>query len=236
MNHYQLLYLKEEYPYHKIIMITFLGQTYLFRSLTREEYKTLLKMGEDELTFEDMTCQLALIYPEDFDFGSSPIAGLSRMACPLIIKHSSFETTDELFQTYDYYQNMNQRFESECMNIIKAAMPEYTYEELETWTWDKIMAHVARAERVLYLRGIDNIKLERNEEANLTEGLDIDNPNDVMPLLEKGIDPMLYLSDQLQVKKKNPFDCPFLGGSHWKDEEVLHAIRTQMGKAQASRR
>ena len=58
----------------------------------------------------------------------------------------------------------------------------------------------------------------------------IENPEVVYDLLERGIDPMFYFKDEVQPKKKDIIDQPFLGGRHWHDEGVLHAIRQQMGR------
>lgn len=232
MNHYELLYIKEMYPYHQIMYVNFRGHEFVFRSLGRHEYQTLLKLGEDELTFEDAVCQTALVYPEDYIFETSPHAGISRKICPMIMEASGLLSLDDIFDVYEQQKVKNETFDSECMNIIKAAMPEYTYEEMETWTWEKLMRHVVRAERVLYLRGIDNIVLQRNDQAvsEEAESISIENPEVVYDLLERGIDPMFYFKDEVQPKKKDIIDQPFLGGRHWHDEGVLHAIRQQMGR------
>lgn len=232
MNHYELLYLKELHPYHQLIHVNFRGHEFVFRSLGRHEYYTLLKLGEDELTFEDAVCQTALVYPEDYLFNESPHAGISRQVCPMVMEMSGLLSIDDVFDIYEEQKKKNESFDSECMNIIKAAMPEYTYEEMETWTWEKLMRHVVRAERVLYLRGIDNIVLKRNEpDVSEDQPMEsIDNPEVVRDLLERGIDPMFYFKHEVEPKKRPLVDQPFLGGRHWNDEGVLYAIRQQMGR------
>lgn len=231
LEYYELLLLKEKYPDHQLIYLNLYGSEFVFRTLTRKEYQTLLRVALEEDEFQDHVCQTALIYPEDFEFEYSPFAGLAPEASFHIVKQSGFTNMDQIFEFYDQAKIKNQGFEIECMSVIKAAMGEYTYEEMEDWTWQRLMDYVSRAERILELRGIDAVHLERNnEEAQEEAPLTIDNKEFVEKLVEKGIDPMFYFKEEVKPRKAELIDFPLIGGSHWQSEEVLNAIREQMAK------
>lgn len=230
LEYYELLLLKEKYPDHRLIYMNLYGNEFVFRTLTRKEYQTLLRVALEEDEFQDHVCQTALIYPEDFEFEVSPFAGLAPEASFHIVQLSGFTNMDQIFDFYDQAKLKNQGFEMECMNVIKSAMDEYTYEEMEDWTWQRLMDFVSRAERILELRGITPVRLERDEEATEQEPLSIDNKEFVDGLIQKGIDPMLYLKDEVKPRKAELIDFPLIGGSHWQNDEVLHAIRQQMEK------
>lgn len=230
LNQSQIHYLKELYEDHELIYYQLREQEFVFRTLNPKESQAVLALTDDEDEFEDAVCQMAVLYPEDYNFEASPFAGIARTVASLIIECSGFTTLDEIFDCYEDEKRKAARVEVDCMNLIKAAMPEFTYSEMESWTWKKLMKHVVRAEKVLSLRGYD-VKINRPEPIEeMEEAPTIENMVFVAQLLQEGIDPMFYFKDQAKPRKAELVESPFIGGIHWQSEDVIDAIRSQLGK------
>ena len=118
------------------------------------------------------------------------------------------------------------------MDLIKAFIPEYTYEEMEEWTWEKLMKMTVRAENVASLKGFDwSLKDESEQFDEQMSRIDPNNKEFIKELEQNGVDPMLYFEDELKHTFKNEVvDFPLIGGTHWNDEEVLNVIRKQITK------
>ena len=229
LSYHQLLFLKEQYPHHQLLHFIFGHREFVFRTLNRKEYEYALKSATQPEEIEDVVCQLGLIYPEDWRFEQSPMAGVSKTVFPHLIEQSGSQSLDLILTVYEEEKKRILRFEEDCMNLVKAAMPEYSYDEMEEWTWAKLAKMVARAERLFELRGDDSIKIIRNDEEVQEElnHLTMDNKEFVNELREQGVDPMLYF-DECKPQKTDLVDFPLIGGIHWQDEEVLYEIQRQM--------
>jgi hypothetical protein len=233
---YDLMYLKEQHEGHKIIYVLFNNREFVFRTLTRKEYRDILNITSDDYEFEDAICQSALVFPEDFDFSESPLGGLSHNVAPTIIEVSGFTNLQSVINMYEESKSKVLQFDQECMAVIKAAMPEHTYEEMEDWTWEKLTLMVARAERILHLKGHDINMVSKQEEAEEHAAqITPDNKEFIKELRENGIDPMNYFKDVI-IPKKDFVDFPLIGGIHWQNEGVMDAIREQMEKAKTAKR
>ena len=116
-------------------------------------------------------------------------------------------------------------------------MTEYSYEEMEEWTWGKLMYMTVRAERIATLKGFD-WHIEDQSEAYMQEvnKITMDNKDFIKSLQENGIDPMYYFSEELKdTFKRDILDFPLIGGIHWNDEVVLDVIRQQIRKKNTGR-
>ena len=125
--------------------------------------------------------------------------------------------------------------EIQCMDLIKAFIPEYTYEEMEEWTWEKLMYMTVRAEKVAALKGFDwHIQDQSEEYINEMNKISSDNKDFIEELQKNGIDPMYYFAEELQLTFKHKIlDFPLIGGTHWNDEVILNVIREQIRKKNA---
>ncbi len=100
LSYYDLLYLKEAYSDDELIYVAFEGKEFVFRGLTREEYKQILTVIEDDFEFEDAVCQTTLVYPDEYDFSNSYLPGLSAKVTPEIIKISYLNDMDSILNIY----------------------------------------------------------------------------------------------------------------------------------------
>ena len=227
-----LAHYKDLYSGHKILYVRFLDNDFIFRSLTRKEYKYLLQSGLSQMDMEDSICNTACLYPEDYDFTVCGFAGLNEYVANIIKDISDFSDIRSIINEYHKYKEMD-NLETQCMDLIKAFIPEYTYEEMEEWTWEKLMQITVRAEKVAALRGFEwSLKDESEQYIEEMQNINSENKEFLKELETNGIDPMFYFEDEIKhTFKKEVLDFPLIGGSHWNDEVVLSVIREQIRKA-----
>lgn len=226
-----LTHYKDLYSGHKILYVRFLDTDFVFRSLTRKEYKYLIQSGLSQMDLEDSICNTTCLYPEDYDFNTCGFAGLSEYVSSVIKDISGFNDIRSILDEYQKYKAID-NLEIQCMDLIKAFIPEYTYEEMEDWSWEKLMQITVRAEKVAALKGFDwSLKDESEEYMKNMEQINSNNKEFVKELESKGIDPMFYFQDEIKhSSKKEILDFPLIGGTHWNDEVVLSVIREQIRK------
>lgn len=238
MTDKEIIYYKDLYTGHKIIYVLFANREFLFRTLTRREYKTIISYAEG-YEKEDEICQIGCIYPEPdkIDFSRFPMAGFVTKVAKVIEIASGFDDIKTVLNEY-HEQSKISNMELNCMDLIKAFFPEYTYEEMDDWTWEKLIKTTVRAEAVAKMKGMDFHLVDQSDEVRADyEKISIRNKEFVEQLLEQGIDPMLYFQDSLtNGHMKDPVDKPLIGGLHWKNPDVLKLIQEQMWKRKQQQR
>lgn len=230
-----LNYFKDLYSGHKIIYVRFSNTDFVFRSLNRKEFKYIMSQHSDKIDLEDAICNAACLYPEEYEFETCGFAGLNEYVADIIQELSGFSDIQTVLNEYNHFKEQV-NLETQCMDLIKAFIPEYTYDEMQEWTWQKLMEMTARAERVAALRGFDwHIEDKSKEYAEGLSEIDIENPKFIEELKQNGIDPMFYFADELKdIGKHEILDFPLIGGTHWQNEEILNVIREQIAKKKAS--
>lgn len=231
-----LNYFKDLYSGHKIIYVRFLDTDFVFRTLTRKEYKYILQSCSDKLALEDAICNTGCIYPEEYEFETSGFAGLNEYVADIIQKLSGFNDIQDVLKEYRQLKEVS-NLEIQCMDLIKAFIPEYTYEEMEEWTWNKLMYMTVRAEKIAELKGFDwHIQDQTEEYMKNMSKINSDNQEFIKELQNNGIDPMYYFAEELeQTFKHKVLDFPLIGGTHWNEEVVLDVIRKQLKKKKSAR-
>lgn len=228
---------KDLYSGHKIIYVRFLSEEYLFRTLTRKEYKYIKLCNDNKYNLEDAICTAACIYPEGQDFSLCQFAGLVPRCSAIIEYQSGFSDLSMVLQEYHELKERSS-MEIQCMDLIKAFIPEYTYEEMEDWTWEKLMKITIRAEAVAKMRGYEWSLQDVSEEVveKLTD-MNIKNDKFTQELIQNGVDPMMYFYDDLKDKFKHDIiDFPMIVGTHWRNDEVINLVRAQIHRRAGLRR
>lgn len=223
-----IAHLKDKFSGFSIIVVTYHEDQFVFRTMSRKEYKYLLTLGYNHLDMQDAICNLTCLYPEQYDFNTCGYAGMSEYVSGVIKKASGFDNIKDVLSVYSEYKEMS-NLEIQCMDLIKAFMPEYSYEEMEDWTWDKLVYMTVRAEKVAEYKGFDwHINDESDDYVRAMERINSDNKEFIKELEDNGVDPMLYFEDEMKnIHKKEVMDFPLISGSHWQEEEILDAIRKQ---------
>lgn len=226
-----LNYYKDLYSGHKIIYVRFLDTDFIFKTLTRKEYKYILKSCSSKMEIENAICNTCCVYPEDYDFESCGFAGLNEYVANAIQELSGFKDIQSILEEYRQIKEFN-NLEVQCMDLIKAFIPEYTYEEMEDWTWEKLMYMTVRAEKVAALKGFDwHIEDKSEEYIQEMNHINSDNKEFIKELQDNGIDPMYYFAEELEQNFKHEvLEFPLIGGTHWNDEVILSVIREQIRK------
>lgn len=230
-----LNYFKDLYSGHKIIYVRFSETDFVFRTLGRKEFKYLMSQHSEKFDIEDAICNASCLYPEDYEFETCGFAGLNEYIAGVIQELSGFSDLQTVLDEYRQFKEQTD-LETQCMDLIKAFIPEYTYEEMSEWTWQKLMMITARAERVAFLKGFDwKIEDKSKEYAEGLKSIDIENKEFIEELKKNGVDPMFYFADELKdIGKHDVLDFPLIGGTHWQNEEILNVIREQIAKKKAS--
>lgn len=229
-----IMYLKEKYNGHKIIYVRFSNDEFIFRTLSKKEYKYIKSISETEQDLHDNICNISCLYPEEFDFNYCYYAGLSDYVSNIIEEESGFTNIDKIMECY-YNAKNNITLEEQCMDMIKAFIPEYTYEEMKDWTWQQLMEITARAERIARLKGFDyklNDKTKDMEEEY--NQMNSDNPEFIENLYKHGIDPMFHFKSELKLEN-DILEFPLILGTSYNDEVILDAIRKQITKKKISK-
>lgn len=224
-----LTYYKDLYSGHKIIYVRFLDTDFVFRSLTRKEYRYIVQNSTSKFNKEDAICNTACIYPEEYDFDTCGFAGLNEYVADIIEDISGFKDIKTVLNEYHRFKETN-NLELQCMDLIKAFLPEHTYEEMEEWTWEKLVYYTVRAEKVATLKGFDWHLEDKSEEyEEQLSKIDSNNKEFIDNLYKNSIDPMFYFEDEIKhLMKRDVLDFPLIGGTHWNDEVILSVIRKQI--------
>jgi hypothetical protein len=228
---YDLLLIKEQHNNEKLVYVQFGRHDYIFRLLSPKEYTQCKLLTSNEYELSDAICQLTLVYPEGFSFAENPIGCISdKIAEEIVDKSMIFKDLDVLVKFEDNQESLK-RFLPECECMVKAAFNEFSFEEIESWSYEKLMYMTARAERVLQLRAGDM----QGQVIKLGYEIDEEKINTPLPeptaeeLIKKGIDPMMYYSKDI-VLKKPLVDDPVILGSNWRNEELMKRVGQQIHK------
>lgn len=220
---YDLMLLKESINNEKIIYVQFGKHEYVFRSISPKEHTQAKFLTSRAEELSDAICQIALIYPGDFDFSQSPVAGLSDSISKRIISESLLDNDLGVIEQFEESKNKLSTFLVQCSLFVKSAFPEYTLNEIEEWNYEKLMDMTAKAEFVLKIQG-SQFEIKYNKE-------ELENPEkekvEDKVLYDNGIDPMFYYADA--IKLRNPLiSYPIILGASWDREELVEDVRKQI--------
>lgn len=229
----KLQYYKEEYSGHKLIYVRFSNEDFVFRTLTVKEYEMILKMYSDQFKQETAVCNIACVYPDEYEFSECEFGVLPSVIAGYLKKLSAFESSQDIFNEYDAAKASSNLYQ-QCMDLIKAFIGDYTYEEMEDWTWQKLMDMTVRAENIANLQGY-NYHIERSEDIEQqTHKPSIHDEDDIQNALNQKINPLILFQDEIQKEvnaNNNMVDNPFIIGLAWNNKELLNGFREQKTKA-----
>lgn len=192
---------------------------YIFRLLTRREYKEILMIADTEDMVQEITCQVAVIYPSDMNFATGD-AGLPGLLAPRIIEESGFSSQEKPQQYLEEYRYYMTTFEAQAEATIQAAFPHLTEEEIESWTVGRFMKTLAKAEWILqniYNYPISFQTEQPDEEGEPEEEQEPPTYKELgQRMREEGYDPMIEYAPY--ILRPRPFaESPFVGGTDfWK--------------------
>ncbi|MCD7910954.1 hypothetical protein KC480_05365 [Bacillus velezensis] len=139
--------------------------TFVFRPIGREEYKQIVVLDLDLGDFQERICSECVLYPQNYDFSKGK-AGIGEVISHGILNVSGLlpKQAEEMLM-YCRSEMMEMDYQADC--IIHEAFPEYTIEEISSWSLKKTMYYLSRAEWILQnLRGCQLTYLNEEEYRN----------------------------------------------------------------------
>lgn len=134
--------------------------SFIFHTLGREEYKSLIRDDVDEVQFQEIICYHAVLYPDDYDF-SNGLAGIPEILSDIIIETSGLHL-GQAKQILDHFREQMMIYDYQADCIIHEAFPEFTIEEIQSWSNKKTMYYLSRAEWILInLKGVPLVPLDQ---------------------------------------------------------------------------
>lgn len=218
---------------------------FIWRELTRKEYRRICETTKNEYSLEELVCNTAILHPK-IDF-KNYYAGIPGVLAPIIVETSGFIDQRQLIQTLETHRASMSSFENQAETYIKTVFPQYTFEEMENWTVDKLLNVLARAEWSLTnmsgTSGKHQAPVFEKQEEKLQTPAQVNEVFDdkeqfrkfTQSIREDGIDPMVLLASQ--IMQKEPYLIPPLigGTSQWRNEVVLDVIREQISTVSTQR-
>jgi hypothetical protein len=137
------------------------GYQFYFRPLLRKEHKKILLQSQDNsVIYEDLLCQEATLWPENFDFsGENLPAGVNSSLAQEILTLSGFtqEASEELFK---YWRaQIHDVQERHCL-IILMSFPHLTLDMLDSMSNETFYRYLAYAEFIqninFSIKGVDS--------------------------------------------------------------------------------
>lgn len=165
--------------YWNIYYIEMLGEEFLFRELSRAEYKRGIRLyKEDPTTLEEYVCSICVLEPEGYDF-SNCVAGIPSVLSDFILLESGFsEDTGKLAGYMNKYRKEMETLDNQMACIIKEAFSDLSIEEIENWSMEKTIWYYSRSEYILSLRGID-LAIEVAGDKTIQESTKTKKPKDI---------------------------------------------------------
>jgi hypothetical protein len=214
--------IKENNDGHKLLYVRFSDEEFVFRSLSLKEYEIVLRLYNNKFKQETGVCNLSVVYPEDYEFQNCPYGYLPTVMSEYILKISDLSDTDDIKYLYYSLKN-NYNLFLNCLDLIKAFIDDYTYEEMEEWTWQQVLEMVVRAENIAKFRGFDY-----HLDFDLINNEPIPKDETIKNILENKGNPIIYYKDEIEAEleeERNIIKQPFIIGQNWNNKEVLDGFR-----------
>ena len=223
-----------------IFMANCNGQLFVFRQLTPKEMEEInYYYGKDEYAVQEAVCYRAVVYPEEYDFSNRGLAGVPHALFGKIMKESHFQDANTSVAVLEHHRAIVQNsFHEQAKVFISQAFNTITFEEMDTWTIEKLMNYLARAEWAL--REIHQLPVRFQEtKSEETEGEGTAEEESTLmevgeEMREEGIDPMIALQPQIKQERakdgrKMYVQFPMIGGSKLLENKgVLERVRKQI--------
>jgi lysozyme family protein len=178
--------LVEEYKkkYDYIYMTEVCDIQFVWREVTRKEFKKLVQYFPDAYEREEQLCKMCVVEPLDFDFTDCE-AGIAFTVASHILQESGFSTSgDKVNMLLGQYRSEMNTFENMADAVITEAFPNITLEELQEWSTEKILKYYAMAEyKLAHYRGVVFTESDEPEGTMLEDGTVLQGDYDDFPEL-----------------------------------------------------
>lgn len=137
-----------------IYYIVLMGELYIFRPLTRNEYLTNFNIQTISGSNPgDSVLKTCLLYPEfkqeNFD---SKLAGEVDSLVSIILAKSGFSETDRIITDLDKYRSEMVTLENQMIILICKAFPHLTLFDVDNFTYEELLRYIAISEAILDIK------------------------------------------------------------------------------------
>lgn len=148
LNKEQLDRWKDEY--WKIYACEINSKEFVYRQLSRKEYKQITELYDTIFEQEDAICRRCLLYPSNFNFDKAP-AGLPTTLAGFILDSSGYtdDSVEYITERLETYREEMKTLDNQISCIIAEAFPNFRIDEVENWPLEKSLWYLSRAEYVI---------------------------------------------------------------------------------------
>jgi hypothetical protein len=148
----ELLELRSQWG--RIYAIEILGTEFVWRPITRKEYKDICALDISDVELEELVCELCVLRPRNYDF-SDGYSGIATVLAAVIIDTSCLDN-DSIRTLMSIYRDGIDNFDAQMdLVIFEGFRGKYSLEEIRSWTVEKSIAMFVQAEWILRtLRGV----------------------------------------------------------------------------------
>lgn len=156
--------------YHAIYVSEINDIEFIWRGLSRAEYRKAMEWYDDDYERAEFVCRLCILEPQVDDWAVEIPAGIPETLTQHILEESGFsEGSTKIKQLGLQFDAEMTKFENQVSCIIREVYSEFTLDEIENWPIEKTMWYFSRAKWVLaQLRGVT---LEEEETTSAFPGV-----------------------------------------------------------------
>lgn len=147
--------------YQAIFLTEVADVEFIWRELTRAEYKKSFEYYSDPLDRNEYICRVCILDPIDVDFSENCPAGIPDSIAAEILAESGFAGSEKITSLMNQYDREMQSFDNQVSAVIAEAFPSINIEEIENWSMEKTLWHYSRAKWMLEVcRGVQLVPSE----------------------------------------------------------------------------
>lgn len=173
--------------YRNIMSVEIDGHVFIYRALSRLEYKEVLALNElSAPEREELICSICTLYPEDYDFATCPVAGIPTKLAREIVEKSYVSDIEAYMGIIKIHRDeISNNLDAQIACVINEAFPKYDLEEIEKWDVDKTAKYLSRAEFILLTLRQSNLNLQEYIDQAQFEEFKHNNPEEYAKLMEQ---------------------------------------------------
>ncbi len=144
--------------YDNIICTNIMDEIFIYRPITRYEYKTIMTADIEDFEKQDLICDTCVLYPENYDWDDC-LGGIPSELCNEILDKSCVSLEDMGILLEMYREEMNE-LENQMVCIISKAFPAYKLDEIEKLDTINFTKLFTRAEWIL--QNLDGLEVNND--------------------------------------------------------------------------
>lgn len=127
---------------------------YVFRTLTRGEHSTLMKVGEElECDTGDLIVRTCLLYPvTDISELDKLLAGEFDYLLRSIVSMSGFSQMERVEKDIEEARESIATLENQIIILVCKAFPHLTIQDVDRFTYDELIKYLAVSEAILDMK------------------------------------------------------------------------------------